>query len=83
MDDRVIISNNKSELKKILNDIIVLSNKVGLNINENKTRIYKIKDGFTYLGFRFMLLETGKIVMKIPKKKEKKNYKIYKIISED
>lgn len=70
MDDGVLLSNNKIQLKHILDDIRKTCNKLGISINEKKTRIYKICNGFTYLGYRFILLENGKIIMKIPNKKK-------------
>lgn len=70
MDDVIIICNEKEKLQRLLVEIKEKCNKIGLEVNPNKTRIYKLREGFTYLGFRFILLNTGKIVMKIPNSKK-------------
>ena len=37
-------------------------------LNEKKSHITKLKDGFNFLGFRYKITETGKITMRILKK---------------
>lgn len=87
VDDGILICNDKKKLQTIIKEIIKTCDKLELSINKKKTRIYKLSNGFTYLGFRFLLLDNGKIIMKIPNKKKKRiiryikalnNYMFYK-----
>lgn len=56
MDDFIIIHENKKYLEKCLKIIINKLNKeYKLEINENKTNIINIKDGFIFLGYKFFL----------------------------
>lgn len=72
MDDFLLISNNKEELKVILEYLRkFLNEKYKLSINP-KTRIYKLNEFVEYLGFKFRLLDTGKVLMKITAKKKRK-----------
>ncbi len=72
MDDGIIICESKDKVRSLLNDITKECEIIGLKLNETKTRIYKLKEGFTYLGFRYMILSNGKILMKIPKAKKQR-----------
>lgn len=72
MDDGIIILNNKSKLQILLTDIDKICDSLRISLNKTKTRIYKLKEGFTYLGFRFILLDSGKIIMKTTKSKKQR-----------
>ena len=37
----------------------------GLEFNPKKTKIFHVTDGFLFLGFRFRLTETGKVIMTV------------------
>ena len=39
--------------------------KLGFAFNPDKTRIYTLRDGVMFLGFRFRLTETGKVLLHI------------------
>ena len=43
----------------------------GLTFNEKKTRIFKVTDGFVFLGFKYRLTETGKVIKTIDPKNVK------------
>ena len=62
MDDICVISNSKKELKNTLKVIIKMSKDLKLNINKNKTKIYELKNGFTFCKVRYKLTETGKVL---------------------
>lgn len=64
MDDFILLSPDRAYLEKCLEDIRSYLKTVGLTLNE-KTRIYPIKDGIPFLGFRFFLTDTGKVIRKI------------------
>lgn len=72
MDDGIIISSSKEELKIVLSDIKNECEALKLTLNEKKTRIFKLNEGFTYLGFKYCLLSSGKILMAFPKSKERR-----------
>lgn len=76
MDDGIIIYSSKIILKELLEDIKIECMFIGIKLNDTKSWIYKLKEGFTYLGFRFILNDNGKIIMKLPtiKKRRIKKY---------
>lgn len=63
-DDTVILSNNKEELKIILNKLKELYSALNLKLNDKKTHITKLKDGFKFLKVRFSITNSGKILKK-------------------
>ena len=66
MDDFVAVHEDKEFLKQALQEIEKCVAKLGLQLN-SKTQIFPLKNGVTYLGFRYHVLETGKIVKKVKK----------------
>ena len=82
MDDFIIIYHDKEYLKYCL-DIIreKLFNEYKLELN-NKTRIYNIKEGIEFLGYRY-ILKNNKVIMKLrnnTKKNFKKNIKLLELL---
>lgn len=65
MDDLILIHRDKAYLRECLEKIREKLKKLGLEINERKTQIFKITQGVKFLGFRFILAETGEIKMRI------------------
>ena len=67
MDDFVLIHESKEYLRKCL---LIIKNKLlydyKLELNK-KTKIYSIKEGVEFLGFRFVLKE-NKLILKIKNK---------------
>ena len=53
MDDMIILSHDKEELKALLEDIRSQLKKLKLEINERKTHIVKLSKGFTYLQVKY------------------------------
>ncbi len=80
MDDFVLLHEDKTYLKECLNKIKEkITNEYKLTLND-KTRIYSIKEGVEFLGFRFVL-NNNKLILKLRNKtktKFKKNIKILK-----
>lgn len=74
MDDGYIISQSKEHLEKLRLEIIEKLELIKLKPNLNKTQIYKLKDGFTYLKRKITLYSNGKVVTK-PYKKNIQRYK--------
>lgn len=78
MDDLYIIHHDKFFLKEMKNDIIRISNELGLSINEKKTQICKLSKGFIFLKMTTHLTESGKIKNKMTKsniKRERRKLK--------
>lgn len=64
MDDAYIIEHDKEALKALLEVIKHLYAELGIELNENKTQIIKITNGFTFCKTRYILTDSGKIIMK-------------------
>ena len=65
MDDMILIHRDKNYLRYCLKEIEKMCNKeLKLSLNK-KTQIGKVKNGIDFLGYRFILTETGKIVKKL------------------
>lgn len=67
MDDLVLIHPSKKHLQKCLTIIEEELLRLGLTLNEDKTKLFPIKQGIKFLGFKFELARTGKVLMFLPK----------------
>lgn len=65
MDDFVLIHEDKGYLEECLEDIKEKLKDVGCTVSKNKTYITTLKDGVDFLGFRYRLTETGKVLLLI------------------
>lgn len=81
-DDGLLISNSKEYLKECLLEINKIITKYKLKLN-NKTRIYKIDEGFDFLGFKY-IRKNNRLIVKVKnqtkrkfKRKMKVLYKLY------
>mgnify|MGYP002672075472 FL=1 len=61
MDDFYLISDSRECLCKCLCEISDILEGFGLELNFKKTRIYKANEGIKFLGFKFILTETGEV----------------------
>ena len=61
MDDFLLISNDKEFLQNCLEEIKKYLGERGFTLNE-KTSLYRINRGIKFLGFRFILTDTGKVI---------------------
>lgn len=64
MDDGYLLHESKEYLQKCLSDIRRICDELGIKLNEKKTQIVKISRGITFLQRRFILTETGKVIIK-------------------
>lgn len=64
MDDLYCIALDKADLRGVLADIRRECAKLGIVVNEKKTRIVKLTRGFTFLKKRFNYGETGKVIVR-------------------
>lgn len=63
MDDFIIFSNDKEKLKKSLIKIEnILKTKYKLKLNIKKTKLHNSKNGFTFLGYRFRVIDNKTII---------------------
>lgn len=65
MDDGIILHKSKQFLKDLLILIRKIAKKLGLVINEKKTRITKATRGFVFLKIRYVVTKTGRIIKRI------------------
>lgn len=65
MDDLILIHENRERLEQCAEKIIGKLAEIGFEVNPKKTRIYELREGIMFLGFRFSLTESGK-VLRIP-----------------
>ena len=63
MDDTYIIDTSKERLKSVLDGIRRICGKLGIVINEKKTQVQRLKDGFVFLKMRYLFSPTGKIIV--------------------
>ena len=85
MDDMIIFSESKQELKELLEDIKRELKEIKLEINEKKTHITKLSHGFTFLQIKYNL-NHGKIIKRPTRAKitrERRRLKKYKNILTD
>lgn len=64
MDDCYLICDSKESLREYLNVIESVCSGLGVTINRNKTHIFKLSRGFTFLKRKYSVLETGKILIR-------------------
>lgn len=78
MDDLILIHPDKEFLEHCQEEIIHQLSLIGFEVNPTKTRIFPLSEGIMFLGFRFLLTDTGKIVMLVDPKKVKTGRKKYR-----
>ena len=71
MDDFILIHEDKEYLKFVLKQILLTAGELGLQLN-SKTQIFPLKNGVTYLGFRYFVTESGKIVKTVKKQTKRR-----------
>lgn len=71
VDDFILIHHDKDYLRYCKEQIQkYLDENVKLRLNK-KTMISKIEEGVTYIGYKYYLTETGKVIMKLSKRNKK------------
>ena len=69
-DDFILIHSSKEKLEQCLEETRKYLKELGFDLNK-KTKIYNIKDGITFLGFKFILTDTGKVIRLVSSEKVK------------
>lgn len=75
MDDGWILVRTKEEAAEIVDVIGKISKQWGLTLNTKKTFYAPLKRGFTFLQKRFLLKESGKIVVRISRNSVTRMYR--------
>lgn len=78
MDDSLMFHSSKEYLEHCRKEIRKELSVRGLTFNEKKTRIFKVTDGFVFLGFKYRLTETGKVIKTIDPKNVKERRRMLK-----
>lgn len=86
MDDIYMIHENRECIKETMEGVKEQAEKLGLFINEKKTRICHLSETFKYLQIKYFLADTGKVVKRINPKsvtRERRKLKAYKRLLND
>lgn len=75
MDDFMIISHDREYLENCMKKMEEYLNSIEFELNPKKTKIYPLSKGIEFLGFRFKLTDTGKVLMLIRSENVKKERK--------
>lgn len=67
MDDFILIHEDMEHLKRCRDEIRVQLAALGLRVSEKKTKIFPLTQGIKFLGFKFRLTETGKVIKTLSK----------------
>lgn len=82
MDDFILIHENREFLEECRAKIVERLKPCGFELNQKKTKIMPISDGILFLGFRFELTETGKVIMLIdPKNVKAQRKKLRRLVA--
>lgn len=81
MDDLILIHEDKAYLQKCLEEIKSMLADIGLEVNDKKTTIQPLKHSISFLGFRFNLTDTGKVIMRLQTGKASKERRRLKKMS--
>lgn len=83
MDDTYVMSKSKRKLQRVLANVRKIASKLGITINNKKTKIIKISNGITFLKERYLFKDSKIIVLpsnerftRMRRKIEKKNVDI-------
>lgn len=68
MDDGYLVHESKEYLQDCLREIRRICAELGIKLNEKKTQIVKLSRGLNFLKRRFILTETGKVIIKPARK---------------
>lgn len=78
MDDFILIHHDREYLESCREAIREKLAEIRFELHEQKTRIFKLSEGIMFLGFKFKLTETGKVVVLVDPKRVKAARKKYR-----
>lgn len=83
MDDMVLISDSREELQAWLTEIKARLAEIGFEAHPTKTKITALNDGVMWLGYRYRLTESGKVVMTLdPDRVNAARRKYYRLVKQ-
>lgn len=65
MDDMIILDPDRKHMEEIREIVAGKLGEIGFTLHQEKTRIIPLRDGVMFLGFRFRLTETGKVILTV------------------
>lgn len=71
MDDFLLVHEDRQYVRAALGEIKKVIDGLGLTLN-SKTQIFPLKNGVTYLGFRYFVTPAGKIIKTVKKSTKKR-----------
>lgn len=81
MDDFLVIHHSREQLEEIKRQIEAYLHGLKFEINQKKTKIYPMSKGIDFLGFRFSLTDTGKVLMQIrPDNVKRERKKLFRLV---
>lgn len=63
MDDFWMLLPTKKQAERVYTETIKMIRSYGLEINQKKSHVTPLSRGFTFLGFRYHMTDTGKVIM--------------------
>lgn len=81
MDDFLIIHDDPGYLEDCKKQIENYLKELRFEINQKKTKIYHLRKGIEFLGFKFSLTDTGKVLMQVrPDNVKRERKKLYRLV---
>ncbi len=81
MDDFILMHEDKEFLKGCKEKIAEYLQELKFEVNSKKTKIYPISHGIEFLGFKFTLTDTGKVLMQIrPENVKRQRKKLFRLV---
>ncbi len=71
MDDFILIDKDKAVIERAYDEIKKKVSELGLELN-SKTQIFPLRNGVKYLGFRYYITPSGKLIKQVAKKTKKR-----------
>lgn len=82
MDDFLIISHDKEYLQRCMAEIREQLTQLDFELNEKKTRIYRLSEGIEFLGFIYRLTDTGKVLKLVrPENVKRERKKLRRLVT--
>lgn len=82
MDDFLIISEDREYLEDCMRKCTGYLENLRFEMNTKKTRVYPLKEGIEFLGFRYVLTESGKVLMLIrPENVKRQRKKLRRLVA--
>lgn len=86
MDDMLLIGETKEELAEIKDQISAKLAEIGFELHPKKSKIISLKKEIMFLGFKFRLTDTGKVVLILDpnrvKAERKKLFRMARLVAE-